>query len=104
MDKKPEQVDFGVIRCDYCKRRIATKLCDAPISRSRYIGHPPRSLVEKAKRSDTFWCKVEMETTFTCDRPICDECATEIHPGIDYCPVCMERIRTRPVRYKRRSR
>lgn len=58
--------------------------------------------MEKAKRYDIAFCKVEMEITHTCDRSICDECATQIYPAIDYCPICMERIRTKPIRYKRR--
>lgn len=47
------QEDLNAERCFYCKKRIATKLCDAPIGRSRYIGHPPRSLMQKAKSSET---------------------------------------------------
>lgn len=94
---------FESIRCSYCKKRPATKLCDAPIGRSSYVGHPPRSEMEKAKRWDVAFHKVEMTTMHTCDRPICNQCATEIHPGIDYCPTCMERIRTTPTRYERRK-
>lgn len=101
---EPKQTIFESIRCSYCKRRPATKLCDAPIGHSSYVGHPPRSEMEKAKRWDTAFHKVEMIKTLTCDRPICDQCATEIHPGIDYCPICMEGIRTKPIRYKRSLR
>lgn len=88
-------------RCSFCGKRPATKLCDAPIRRGHYIGHPPRSELEKAKRYDIAFRKVEMVTVHTCDRQICDECATEIYRGIDYCPSCMERIKNTLTTYKR---
>ena len=89
--------------CSFCKKRPATKLCDAPIGTSRYIGHPPRYLMQKAKNYNTAWLNLQMQKTITCDRRICDHCATQVAAGIDYCPKCMERIRTAPTRYKRRT-
>ncbi len=87
--------------CSYCRKRLATKLCDAPIGTARYIAHPPRTMMQKAKSFSTAFLTVKMKWTETCDMPICDECATEISRGIDYCPRCMERIRQKPVRYKK---
>lgn len=79
--------------CSACHLRPATRLCDAPIGRDRYIGHPPRYLMLQAKATDTAWKSLEMEWIVTCDRPICDICATEVHAGIDYCPDCIRRIK-----------
>lgn len=93
---------MGIIMCSHCGIRAATRLCDMPIGRARYIGHPPRHLMEKAKSYSNAWVKVEMERTITCDRPICKECATQVAADIDFCPDCMEHIRTTPTRYKRR--
>ncbi len=78
--------EFGKPLCSFCRRRIATKLCDAPIKRLRWVGHPPRI-------DGIFDPHEPMERTFTCNRPICEECATEIGDGIDFCPSCMERIK-----------
>lgn len=79
--------------CACCQRRPATRLCDAPVGRTRYVGHPPRSEVEKAKHTDTFWKDIRMSTTITCDRLICDWCAIEVIKGVDYCPDCAKRVR-----------
>lgn len=74
------------IRCSVCKKRLATKLCDFPIGRDRYIGHPPRYLMEQAKRSDVAWKQIEMSRTVTCDKTLCAECAISMGGGIDLCP------------------
>lgn len=87
--------------CDHCKKRPATRLCDAAVGRSHYIGHPPRYLMEQAKKYEYAWVKVEMDKIITCDRPICEICATRVAADVDYCPTCMERIRSTPTWYKR---
>lgn len=79
-------------RCSFCSRP-ATKLCDAPVGRSYYVGHPPRSLVEAGKMRDVYWKKVDNGWVRTCDKPICDRCAVSIAPEIDYCPDCVRRIK-----------
>ena len=89
-------------RCYYCRVRPATRLCDAPIGRKRYIGHPPRYLMEKAQSYNNYWFKVEMESVITCDKPICAECATSFGSDIDFCPDCMKRIRDKPIKYRRK--
>lgn len=82
-----------IVLCSHCKVRPATLLCDAPIGRKNYIGHPPRHLMEKAKNWNYAFVKVEMSEVITCDRPICDKCATRVAEEIDLCPNCMERIK-----------
>lgn len=77
---------FGRQLCAFCHRRPATKLCDAPTGRFRWMGHPP----------GRFFYEIEgkpLEWTMICNRPICDECATELGGEIDFCPRCMERIK-----------
>ena len=71
--------------CSICGKRMATKLCDAPIGRSRFVGNPPI-------RNGVPQLQVPMEWVITCDRAVCDRCAIEIIPGIDFCRVCMRRI------------
>lgn len=78
--------DKSDVLCSICKKRPATKLCDFPIGRSRYVGHPPRHLMEQAKRSDVAWKEVCMSWTITCDRPLCSECAISMSDEIDFCP------------------
>lgn len=79
--------------CSYCGIRPAKRLCDAPIGSSHFIGHPPHSEIMKAKDSYVAFHTVYMSKTITCDRPICEKCATRIAADIDFCPSCMERIK-----------
>ena len=79
--------------CSICGKRQATKLCDFPIAHSRWIGHPPRTLMERAKHTDTAFCKVEMEWTNTCGRPVCDQCSISMGSEIDICLTCAEKLR-----------
>ena len=74
------------VSCSICNKRPATKLCDFPTGHIRYIGHPPRHLMQQAK-SDAFAFKeVKMSWTLTCDKPLCDQCAISIREEIDFCP------------------
>lgn len=79
-------------RCCICNKRVATRLCDFPIGTSRYIGHPPKSQLQEAKRLDVAWKKVEMKKTITCDKPLCDKCAIKINGNVDICPACKDKI------------
>ena len=78
-------IHFGQI-CSNCKKRIATRLCDFPIGISRYIGHPPRSIMERSGNYQYAFYKVEMSHTITCNRPLCDQCAIKNGKEIDFCP------------------
>lgn len=89
--------EFGGVACSVCKKKEATKLCDFPVGRARYVGHPPRYLMEQVKRSDIAWKKLDMEWTMTCDRPLCSECAIEMRNGIDFCPCHIEEMQKRRV-------
>lgn len=73
--------------CPFCKRRAATRLCDAPMQRIRFCGHPPLS---EMRQHGHFLGPMERLTS--CDRPMCAECASEIAPDVDFCPDCMRRI------------
>ena len=74
--------------CSFCHKRPAARLCDAPIGTQRFVGHPPRFLA--AYHPDHLsW---NIPRVITCDRPMCDACAVEIIPGVDYCPDCIKRI------------
>ncbi len=81
-------------KCSCCKKRLATRLCDAPIARARYIGHQLRFEILWTEKCEVDFNKVEMSHTITCDRPICDNCSTRVSDGIDYCPECLRRIKT----------
>ena len=63
-------------RCDFCKRREATLLCDVPVMK----------VVSHARG-----CGFESDI-LTCDRKMCENCATRVH-GFDYCPDCIQRIK-----------
>ena len=81
-------------RCSVCHIRIATKRCDMPIGRISYVGHPPRSEMEYSHMA--FHKNIKLEPkTITCDRFLCDHCAIEIHNGIDFCPACVQKIKTK---------
>lgn len=73
--------------CPFCKRREATRLCDAPTARVRFCGHPPRAEMREYGHFIS-----SLEELALCSRMICDECATEIAPEVDFCPHCMDRI------------
>lgn len=73
-------------RCDVCKKRKATKLCDKVISEYRYCGHPPKT------SSGHFLPGIDLVGTITCDKKLCDRCAVHI-TGMDLCPDCFEEIK-----------
>lgn len=106
MDTKlisPVKVDEGEYwkKCEFCGG-FATKLCDGPLGESSFCGHPPISLMHEAKRADVAFRTVKMKWPITCDRMMCDRCATEIAPEVDFCPDCAERIR-RKIKMQRSS-
>ena len=78
--------------CSICKTRPATKQCDFPLRKTYYIGHPPRSLMLQAQKNNTAFQKVEMATTHTCDKLLCDECAITMGNGIDFCPTHIQEM------------
>lgn len=55
-------------RCWFCRKRKATKLCDF------VVGYLFTSIDFK-------------KSTQTCDRQICDECATELGDEFHFCPL-----------------
>lgn len=75
----PNIIDFPVVKCDFCKKRVASKLCDKPKGERRYAGHPPEN-------------KGPIEELITCDAMICDKCVTHI-TGMDLCPKCLKEIK-----------
>lgn len=85
---------MAIIKCIFCGKS-ATRLCDAPIGRGHYLGHPPRHLMFKAKFYENAWAKVDMDWVITCDKPMCDECATRICADIYFCPDCVRKIKLR---------
>lgn len=89
MKQKEQDYPFaGKLLCPFCGKRAATRLCDAPIRRLHWIGHPPRYL---SRGGATPW-EYPMHETITCDKPICEKCSTQIGADIDYCPDCIQRI------------
>lgn len=64
-------------RCVFCKKREATLLCDVPVmtvsSHFRDIGFKHHII--------------------TCDKRLCEECTIKVF-GFDYCPDCMQKIKT----------
>lgn len=84
--------DAPLIGCPFCGKRRATKLCDAPTARYHFIGHPPRASISRDMTGRWFF-SVPMEGVYTCDRPICDECAVTVGPEIDFCPRCIDRTK-----------
>lgn len=58
-------------RCHFCRKRKHTKLCDFVVGK--------------------LWTSIDCRTiTETCDHQMCDECATELSPGFDFCPKHVE--------------
>jgi len=47
----------------------------------------------KTKFWETAWAKVDMDWTITCDKAMCDKCATRIAADIDFCPDCVRGIK-----------
>jgi len=72
-------------RCEFCKKREATKQCDKVVGLMRYAGHPPRI------NGIPDW-SIPMENIMTCDKLICDKCSTHI-TGMDVCPKCLKEIK-----------
>jgi hypothetical protein len=61
-------------RCEFCGKR-GILLCDFP------MGNVVTSLDFK-------------RVSITCDKRICHDCATHVAFDVDYCPNCMERVKT----------
>ena len=72
------QHKFTGRKCCICGKE-ATRLCDAIIGESSYIGHPPK------KNGVVDW-NTPMSNKVTCDKPLCDKHATAITEGMDLCP------------------
>lgn len=66
------------IRCKFCKRKEATKLCDYPVGEWT----SPHMIIKYGKR-------------ITCDNQMCDECAVNLGYEMDFCPDCMERLKNK---------
>lgn len=64
-------------RCDFCKRREATLMCDVPVmkvaSHAKDVGFDSHII--------------------TCDRKLCENCTTRVY-GFDYYPDCIQKIKT----------
>jgi hypothetical protein len=58
-------------RCVFCRKRKATLLCD-------FV-------------TGTIWNSIDFKIIpDTCDRQMCEECATELSPEFHFCPKCVE--------------
>lgn len=64
-------------RCQFCRKRKATLLCDMP--RGKIIAPYARNLGLE-------------NHIITCDRRICTECTTRVN-GFDLCPNCVKKIK-----------
>lgn len=61
-------------RCQFCKRKKATLLCDFP--------------------EDEIVTSLDFKPIrLTCDCKICEDCATHIAENTDFCPKCMDFVR-----------
>lgn len=83
LKEKVTYVDFSAERCQYCGRP-AEYLCDMPIARHQWAGHPPRSEMEQGNAA--------MGWTQTCDKPMCGKCAISFGKDIHICPECVNAI------------
>lgn len=63
-------------RCQFCRKRKATLLCDMP--RGKIIRHAKELGFESH--------------IITCDRRICTECTTRVN-GFDFCSECIKKIK-----------
>lgn len=91
MDKENvTHVDFNAVICHYCGKP-AQFLCDMPVARHRWAGHPPRSEMERGNTT--------MDWTQTCDKPVCKECAIALSEDVHICSDCAERVTSR-MKYK----
>ena len=82
--------DPEAVLCPFCRKRRTTRLCDAPIGRQHWCGHPPRTV--RIPGAGYWPWEKPMHVTLTCDRPISESCATRVGGEIDYCPLCIQRI------------
>jgi hypothetical protein len=70
-------------RCDFCKKRKAIKLCDFPIYYGKRLCF--RGVTEEDRKN---W-----SNHGTCDKKICEVCATNIDTEVDFCPKCIEKLK-----------
>ncbi len=88
----------GVIKlnelCEVCHKRKATRLCDKVKGEWRFAGHPPMEWEQDPYDGEWYrkMSDIPMSGISTCDRKMCDECATNIS-GMDLCPRCIKEIR-----------
>lgn len=88
---QPKTTDFSnKKKCISCGRQ-ATKLCDIVTGVASWAGHPPR---KNGVFTDQLG-EVPMEWNLTCDKPICEKCATHMNEHMDICPDCIKEIKKR---------
>jgi hypothetical protein len=72
--------------CSICHKRQATILCDMPTGRIKTMHmRLPNGLTDY---ENSF-----KEYTTTCDKAVCEECATEINPGVHFCCECLLKLK-----------
>lgn len=78
--------------CDICHKRKATKLCDRIKSHWKWAGHTPMHWEEYKGEMYRVYEKGPMSGTDTCDKQLCEVCATFVI-GMDLCPGCLKELK-----------
>jgi len=85
MEKNEFNTELHKYLCQFCRKNYVTKQCDFPDGRWRLCGHP-------LSKIHADMANIPMSGLSTCDNYMCNECATNITKGIDFCPTCMKKI------------
>jgi len=80
-----EIVMGNLVMCNICHKRIATKLCDMPVRRTKNFHIKINGMTDTNLSFK--------EYTATCDKYICDKCAAEVGNGIHFCKSCMSKLK-----------
>lgn len=78
--------------CEVCHKRKATRLCDRIKAHWHWAGHQPRVWKEWQGEWYQELEKGPMSGTDTCDRKLCDKCATYVI-DMDLCPMCLKELK-----------
>ncbi len=80
--------------CEICRKRKATKLCDRIKAEWHWAGHPPAYWEKDEYTGEMYklYTKGPMSGINTCDKKLCDMCATHVI-GMDLCPGCFNELK-----------
>lgn len=93
MGKKTRVTHINFNKCDLCRRRKATLLCDMPkrVVKNLHIT-TRKKLLDGTYVTKTDYENSFKQTTLTCDTQICERCSVLVGDGVHFCRECISKL------------